>query len=462
MATDSCTQETSQRARFATGGVIVLAIAITVIAFALPGPQQRHYPERQPVRFWHMWTAEWKVVVERIVDRFNQSQDRYEVIPLSIPGSRADTKFLLAVAGGDPPDVMAQWNPVIPAWAGAGLLMPLDELMGAERWQAFQREAYPVALKIGSYDDHLYGLAVGINIFACYYRKDHLDQVGLDPADWPETLEDLATWGEQLHRFDDDGNLIRMGFMPGTFWRALAMYAPGFGGGFYDWSRGRLTLNTPANLRTLNYLVACRNKLGYENVLRYRAGLAASNTGGADWPFMTGAYSIVVDGQWRVEQIAKYAPELPYGTAPLPSPSGGPPLGGFANGNFMIIPVGSKQIDGAWEFVKFWSGLDRPVRAAEFYTWGGWMPLSPAIAEAPIYRKYVADHPQFQTFVDVMPSENIHPLPPVPYQVYLSDRIARAEDRAFRGIMTPAEALAELRDEVAREVARQRELGYDW
>jgi multiple sugar transport system substrate-binding protein len=47
-----------------------------------------------------MWTAEWKVVVERICDRFNKSQDRYEVIPLSVPGTAADSKFLLAAADG--------------------------------------------------------------------------------------------------------------------------------------------------------------------------------------------------------------------------------------------------------------------------------------------------------------------------------------------------------------------------
>ena len=79
----------------------------------------RKYPHRIPVRFWHMWSAEWKVVVDRIVDRYNRSQDKYEVIALSVPGG-ADTKFLLGAMGGDPPDVMAQWNPVIPTWAEGG------------------------------------------------------------------------------------------------------------------------------------------------------------------------------------------------------------------------------------------------------------------------------------------------------------------------------------------------------
>src|SRR5262245_38391223 len=90
--------------------VLLAAAAVAAVAWlAWPRPPRRAYPGRIPVRFWHMWTAESEQVVERIVDRFNRSQDRYEVIPLSIPSRGADTKFLLSVVGGDPPDCMAEW-----------------------------------------------------------------------------------------------------------------------------------------------------------------------------------------------------------------------------------------------------------------------------------------------------------------------------------------------------------------
>ena len=111
---------------------VALAVAGVILVFALPGATSRKYPDRVPVRFWHMWTAEWKDVVDRIVDRFNESQDRYEVMPLSVPGTAADSKFLLSVAGGAPPDVMAQWNQVIPKWAESGLIIPLNSLMSPE------------------------------------------------------------------------------------------------------------------------------------------------------------------------------------------------------------------------------------------------------------------------------------------------------------------------------------------
>ena len=451
--------------------LIVIAVAGLLFSWAVSGPPRRKYPERIPVRFWHMWTAEWKGVVEDICDRFNESQDEYEVVPLSVPGHAADSKFLLAVAGGDPPDCMAQWNPVIPKWAENKLLVPLDTLMSEEEWADFKATAYPVARKIGMFEGHLYGVTTGLNIWAMFYRMDHLKEAGLLAPGMPEritslddlrrvqaylpkTLEALDEWGRMLHRYDD-GLLSRIGFIP----QWIYMYAPRFGGGFYDREAGRLTLNTPANLRAMTYLTDRRAELGFDKVVRFESSL--TTTFGADWPFITGKYAITSDGQWRVVQLKRFAPELSYVTAPAPVPAeGGRENAGWSNGNFMVIPVGAGCPEGAWEFIKFWSGLAEPERAAEFYTWGGWLPLNTRVADSPIYRKYVEEHPTFQTFLDILPSPNIEPTPPVPYQVYLLDRIKATDESAMRGTLSPAKALDRLKAEIAAEVERRKEFGY--
>ncbi|MCC7264443.1 MAG: extracellular solute-binding protein [Candidatus Latescibacteria bacterium] len=446
--------ETDARPRRTYGRVaLLLGLGVLLLlAFALPEPQPRQYPERVPVRFWHMWSGEWKEVVDRIAARFNQSQDRYELIALSVPGASADQKFLLSVAGGDPPDCMAQWNQVIPAWADEALLVPLDSLMSASQWQGVQEVAYPVALKIGMYQGHLYGVTTGINVWACYYNPQQLEEEALDPQDFPRDLETLWDWGLRLSRTNSQGNLTRLGFLP----QGLAMYAPLFGGGFYG--GGQVVLDTPANRRALEYLAQCRRHYGFDQVVRFNASL---NTGGlaTEWPFISGQYSITVDGQWRVEQLARYAPELRYGTAPIPPPRGGVGQAGWSNGNFMIIPRGARQVQGAWEFIKFGSGIEQPERAAEFYTWGGWLPFTRLVAESPIYRAYVQKYPQFATFLEVLPSAQIKPTPPVPYQVFLWDMLQRADDYAMRGMKTPEQALQDLEREVAQEVARRRRLG---
>jgi multiple sugar transport system substrate-binding protein len=237
------------------------------------------------------------------------------------------------------------------------------------------------------------------------------------------------------------------------------LYAPLFGGGFYDESRGELTLERPENLRALSYTVEQRRKLGIDRVTRFDS---AQNAGfGVEWPFATGALSMTVDGQWRVEQLAKYAPGLPYRVVPVPPPEGGREGAGYANGNFMIVQRGARQTKGAWEFIRFWSGLADPLAAAELYTWGGWLPALPAVASAPAYQRYLARYPQFRTFLELMPSEHLSTLPPVPFQTYLLDRIEAADQAAARGALTPSAALERLSSEIADERARRKELGHE-
>ncbi len=450
---DSPEAGVDSRALRAVGGMVIITVVGLALSFALHNPSRREYPERRQVRFWHMWRGEWADVVQKIVDRFNESQDTYEVIALSVPGHAANSKFLLAVAGGDPPDCMAQWNNVIPKWADSELLVPLNSLMTEAEWTRFKETTYPIAKRIGIYKGNLYGVTTGLNVWACYYREDFLEEAGLDPAEFPETLEGLMEWGRKLHRFDAKGNIKRIGFVPQWF----RTYAPGFGGGLWDWENpSDIMLETPENLRALSWLVKSRAELGFENIQRLESGFRQGFA--SDWPFIRGYYAILVDGQWRVEQLAKYAPKVRYGTIPIPPPAeGGRKHFGWSNGNFMIIPAGADCPKGAWEFIKFWSGLEQPERAAEFYTWGGWLPLNDSIADAKFYREYVEAHPQFQTFIDMLPSKNIHPMPPVPYQDYLADRVQQMDDSAIRGTLTPADALKRLVREIKTERARRRE-----
>lgn len=417
---------------------------------------QRPPPEtRKKVRFWHMWTAEWKDVVDKIAKRFNDSQDAYEVEALSVPTAGADSKFVLGVLGGDPPDVMAQWNPVIPPWADSHLIRPLDDLMTPEEKRIFDAEAYPVVKKLGMYQGKLYGMSIGVNMFGLYYLPDHLKEAGIDPVRPPKTLEELDKWGRKLEKHDKEKNLTRMGWLPSGFQNFSSI----FGGGLYNWEKGEVTVDTSANRRAMNYLVSSRKRLGYDAVVRFNSGLnTASFSGG--WPFIGGVYSFTYDGQWRVEQLRKYAPHLKYETAPVPPPTGGKSMAGISNGNFMVVPSGAKNPEGAWEFIKFWSGLTDPEEAAEFYTWGGWLPLTPAVARAPIYQKYLKDYPQFKTFVDLMPSENIDVLPPVAYQTFLLDQIGKAEDSAVRGTLSGDQAIESLARLIKDEEERRRRLGY--
>jgi multiple sugar transport system substrate-binding protein len=445
----------STRRQFVKNAVGITTVTALGGYAALSGTSRQARKGRTPVRLWHLLSAEWLEPLERAVGRFNESQGRYEVVPLLLTGSEADSKLLLSVAGGDPPDVMLAWTQGTSVWGQGGLLQPLDRFMTTEEKQTFLTEAYPVVRKSGWHKGHLYGITMGFDLFVCYYRADHFRQAGLDPDRFPTTLEELVAVGDKLNRFDSSGRITRLGFLPQTFQH----YVASFGGGFYDEQTKQVTLNTPDNLRALEFLVETRRRLGLKEVIRFQSGLASDS--GASWPFISGTYSITLDGEWRVEQIRRYAPQLEYRTIPLPPPAGGRSLASFSDINYLVIPTGARQPDGAWEFIKFWTGLDNQERAAEFFPWYGWMPLFPKSAQAPVYKAWLQTVEQYRTFLRVAESENIVTTPPVPYQLYLRDRIDRADDLAMRGTLTPRQALEQLEADIAQERARRRKLGYE-
>ncbi len=436
--------------------VIMVVLATGALAWSTFAPTATHHvrPGRIPIRYWHSWSAEWQIVVEDICKEYNQSQDKYEVIPLSIPNG-AEAKFIMGAIGGDPPDVMTRWDSVIPTWSDSGLLKPIDEVMSPAEMRYFRANAYPIAQRLGTYRGKLFGVAIGINASALYIRPSLLEAGGYDPQKFPQTYEGLVQMGRKLDKFSKSRGLTQLGFMPNN----LSGMSVLFGGGFYDWNKRKVQIETPQNLAALEAIVAEQRRLGYENVIRFNAGLnTASSSGG--WPFIGGAYAVTIDGQWRVEQLRKFAPKLDYITAPIPPPKGGRPFGWVTNGNFMVIPKGAKHPDGAWDFIRFWSGLGNPARAAHLFVKGGWLPLTPATAAAPDYQKYIKDNPQFKTFVDLLPSANLQTAPPVAYQQFIVDRITSAEDRAVRGTVSPQEALKTLQLDLQRELMRRRQLGY--
>lgn len=433
------------------------AVILTLIVFAFGKSTPRQYPHRKLVRFWHRWQGDWEKQVQKIVDAFNASQSEYEVVAVSIPGGGADSKFILGVLGGDPPDLMSMGSSPVANMAANGFLTKLETLMTPDEKKRFFQESYPAIRNIGMYKGSCYGITIGADLEALYVNCKQLREAGYDPDKFPKTLEELEAMGLKLNKYDAKGNLTRLGFLIND----LGYLSHYFGGGFNVRDDGTLELNTPQNLRTLQNIVDYRKKVGFDSVVRFQAGLNDIE-GAGSWAFMRGDLTITLDGQWRVEELRKFKPDLEYRVIPIPPPKeGGTPLGGLVGGNFMIVPVSAKEKAGAWEFLKFWTGLDNPDRAAAFYNMGGWLPYSPAVAKSPTFQKWLKQDPQFQAFLDILASPNCKAPPAIANLAFLSDLITRAENQATLGSQTPKQALEELESRFKEERAKRRALGYE-
>ncbi|MBW7453027.1 ABC transporter substrate-binding protein [Paenibacillus sepulcri] len=398
------------------------------------------------VTYWHMWTSDWKKLIDSLVAEFNETHPNIKVNALSITGD-ANAKFLTAQAGGDPPDVMTQWNQIIPSWAEKGAILSLKDYIDGSApdlgdWM------YPIVREIGTYNGEMYAVPFSMNTFAMLYNKDVLEAEGFDPEKPPLTVQELDAMQDKLWKTDDRGFIQRVGFMPS--W--LTQWTAPFGGSWAD-AEGNPTATDPNNLAALEWFQSYAEKFDPTKV----AAFNKSNTSNvnAAWPFLSGKQVFAVDGMWRLVDLQKYAPDLKYGVTPLPYPvENGKPNATWVNGNYNIIPAKAKHPKEAWEFILWLTGYHNEEWAASMLSKGGWIPASPKITEQQPYQDYLNEIPARRSFVDLLSSENAVITPLIPDQQYYWDRAVKAEEDVMTGKKDPKKALEDLQKEIENEISK--------
>ncbi len=418
--------------------------------------------DRREVVFWHFWGGKDRAAVEEVVRRFNASQQVHHVRAVAMPGNNLDLKFFLSVAGGDPPDVLNQDDPVVADWAHRGAILPLDELATAAEMQQLSPWLFPAARELGSYHlpgrvPQLYALCNGLDIRALYVNQTALAQHGLQV---PTTLAELDQAALAMAPPNESTDLRQFGYLPDP--RRLWAWGVVFGGDFYDERTGQPTVNRPEIVAALEWMTSYRKLYGAKQVSAFRKGDQALT--GASSPLLAGRYAMLMDGQWRVAEIAAaerfaQAQQQPIDTfdvTPLPAPPGGRTQAGWVNGNFFVVPRGAKNPAGAWEFMKFWSGFGgHESEAARTSIAGGWIPASGDVVRQPVFQDYLAEHPRFALFVELASSPNQVPTPAVPGAGYFYEEVVRAaEESLYRDDAAPPQ---ELLDRANQRIARHLE-----
>lgn len=435
-----------------TKSIIALLLAFGAVAWATPyvltSDGSGVPPGREPVVFWHFWGGAERGAVQDVVRRFNESQDRYWVEEVPVPGQNLDMKFFMALAGGDFPDVLNQDEQIVAQWSDRGILRPIRELTTNEdEYRALIDWLSPPAKSIGTYRSELYALCNAIDIRALLYRTDALD--GAPP---PNTIAELDAIAKR-----DLGDPSRILFLPDD--RRLWAWGVVFGGEFFDPATGQVTPNHPRIVEALEWMVSYTEFHGLQKIRAFRS---TNREAGAGSMLIDGRYGMMMDGQWRVAEMDEYnateraagKPTIDYGVIPLPAPNGGRERAGWVNGNFFVVPKGSKNPRGAWEFMKFWSGFGgHEAEAAVTATSGGWIPASRHVVAQPAFQRYLELHPNFRVFVELAESPNQFPTPPVPAQAYYFERVNHAAEEALSLAKSPQQAL----DEAARDVQSRLE-----
>ncbi len=165
-----------------------------------------------------------------IIDDFNASQSDYTVALEEFPQGSYNSSIVAAALAGDLPDIIDVDGPVMPGWAWAGYMAPLNLSEGA------LDDFLPGA--IGSWNGEVYSVGLWDAAVAIYARRSDLEanDIRIPTLDDPWTgdefdgiLETLQATGEFEYAFD-----VGMAWAGEWYNYAFAPFLQSFGGDLID------------------------------------------------------------------------------------------------------------------------------------------------------------------------------------------------------------------------------------
>ncbi len=310
------------------------------------------------------------------IDRFEKLHPQYRVIAST--GTAQDAtgdaqRLLSAIAGGVPPDVVFFDRFAVGEWASRHALEDLTPYIAAqdptdpERLDL--RDYYPWAVEEASYrppgskaERRVFGIPTIADARMLYANLDLLQQEGLTDAHGqpklPKTWSDLRQYANRLSRYrvpgKRDSGLVRVGFAPAYGDSFLYMYAFEAGGHLLSEDGLRATMDAPPVVRALRFMTDVYDDLG--GVQQVDAFQQSFQNGPLD-PFVTGQVAMKIDGNWYLETLGDWKPDMNFAVAPAPMPEdelakGRAPVT-WASGWAFVVPATSRHKTGAFELIRY-------------------------------------------------------------------------------------------------------------
>lgn len=408
---------------------------------------------------------------QAVIREFQRRHPEIDVKILNLgAGGMNPQKLMTAIIGDVAPDVINQDRFTIADWASRGAFRPLDDLIARDRgkdpYTPVPEQYYPATWEEGCYQGKLYGVPTGGDDRIFYYnkaifrqREADLRKAGLDPNRPPRTWSELLAYSKVLTEYNRDGSLKMAGFMPnfGNSW--LYMYAFQMNASFLSADGRTCTLDTPAAEEALKFMVDGYDLIGgYEKAKAFESGFLA----GENDPFLLGKVAMKIDGSWILDNMARYHPEIELGSSPPPTPDDRfYKRGAFANekdpfitwtgGYAYAIPMGARNVQDAWEYIKFVTSTEgRMLQASAQRQWDRYLGRSYISAVSAnietnklIMERYPPPDPKFanalKLHMAMVPVGRIRP------PTFVGQRLWNSQVRAFEAAayhqMSPKEAL---------------------
>jgi multiple sugar transport system substrate-binding protein len=312
-----------------------------------------------------------------LVDLWNSTHpDKIELT--TIPDNQMVTKLATGVQAGDVPDLVSFDLIYMPDFMKAGFLTDLTADLKGNPNYASVAQAYK---DIATYEGKVYGAGFTPDVSILVWNKDLFKKAGLDPDKPPQTVAEIH----------EDAKKIRA-LGPDTY----GFYFSGACPGCNIFATSPMMVAAGSKMLPANGNDDALTGDGVRQVLEafkamWSEGLvpkSAQTDNGANFTgeFKTGKIGIQGTGGFLLSELKKDVPNLNFGVAFLPGVKEGQ-VSSFVGGDVVAIPVGSKHIPLAKQFIAWELTDDAQL---EGLAKNNIVPSRPALAD----NKYFAADPR--------------------------------------------------------------------
>jgi len=419
---------------------IIAAVAVAVVFNIITGNgllkagKKEGKTARTTIDFYHITVegSDKDRTIRKIIDDFNNSQDK--IIVKASSGFSVD-KQLVAIMSGKAPDIGHAYWPNLIRWAQDKMVEPLDSYIEKDEFDI--EDFLPAAIERSSYEGVCYALPFEINTMALYYNIDMLRENGFDQP--PRTMEELKHMAKELTRTDENGEIIRMGFLPDYPWLDNVLWPILFGAEFYDPVKKEVTTTSPDYIRAIEFQNWFYKEWGWNNISKFKLKFGSYEQD----PFYSGKLAMVMGGEWVPVQVRKYAPEMNLGVCPFPYPDDNPSLQNTSmiTTSVFYIPENAEHKEFAWEFMKYLVSKESMIS----YT---------AVNSVLMARKSVLEddiiknNPDLKLVREYALDKNIRGFPPLPIADEYLKSLSEQTQMVFKQLKTPHEAMMDVKKEI--------------
>ena len=283
-------------------------------------------------------------------DLFNKISD-FKVETVSVPWTEYDKKTLTAILSGNPPDIMSQFAP-LKTWASRKSLISLNSFIEEDNYDTTQ--FFKFLWDEMKWENKIYGIPINTSSFAFFCNTDIFNELNIKYI--PESWDDVTDIARRINKFDDDGNLIRAGFLP-NYGNFMTSNVIGWQLGEKYIVNGKdIKLNTPFVKESFIWVRDFVHGIGLNNVLQLMGSFGFAEQHG----FISGKIGMMILDSSFPKLIQKYNPSLSYKVIPIPSYKNSKSVSS-AGVWWVGIPRGVKDPKKSWEFIKFLASTENQL-----------------------------------------------------------------------------------------------------